>query len=73
MSRPTTVSALPPSPSFGGSLEWRWDRFDFDVNDFYVASASTSVASSTALVPEPGTAVLLLGGLCALAARRRLR
>jgi hypothetical protein len=64
-----SLPGLEQGSSFGGRLEFRWDRFSFSLEDFYGASASLVV--NAVPVPEPGTAALLLAGLCALAARRR--
>jgi len=63
-------------PSFGGRVEWPSDRFHFSLDDFYEASTAPDSMSAPVVavpVPEPGAGVLLLVGLCALAAGRRLR
>jgi hypothetical protein len=55
-------------PSFFGGLRFGPDGFDLDVNGntrFFQHTLNVSV------IPEPGTAVLLIGGLAGLAAQRR--
>jgi hypothetical protein len=80
---PGWVSAFPPRSWSGVGLTViglsRLNSYPSDPSDFYFPSASVasgvsaSVASHTALVPEPGTGVLLLAGLCALAMTNRRR
>lgn len=74
------LTDTPPLPAyFGLTFVWRGaagtspGAQPFRVNEFSPGGALLGVRESgmTVPVPEPMTAVLLLGGLCALAGRRR--